>query len=114
MLALFGALISDFGRMIPIRMLASVLAVQGMIGVGFFLTATLQDLAVRVGLPATRAASALRRIVGLPCLAWGLYLGHTGWRLRRPGSSPCRSGKPNPSRPCTRARPRRSALVNSL
>ncbi len=37
MLALFGALISIFGRMIPVTLRALALAVQGMIGVGFLL-----------------------------------------------------------------------------
>ncbi|MDJ0630781.1 MAG: heme lyase CcmF/NrfE family subunit [Rhodobacter sp.] len=36
MLALFGVLISVFGRMIPVVMRATVLAVQGMIGIGFY------------------------------------------------------------------------------
>ena len=37
MLALFGVLVSVFGRMIPLRMRATVLASQAMIGVGFYL-----------------------------------------------------------------------------
>ncbi len=37
MLAFFGVLISVFGRMIPVEVRARVLAVQAMIGVGFFL-----------------------------------------------------------------------------
>ncbi len=37
MLALFGVLISVFGRMIPVVMRSTVLAVQAMIGVGFYL-----------------------------------------------------------------------------
>ncbi len=36
MLALFGVLVSVFGRMIPVVMRATVLAVQAMIGVGFY------------------------------------------------------------------------------
>ena len=36
MLALFGVLISVFGRVIPVTMRATVLAVQAMIGVGFY------------------------------------------------------------------------------
>jgi len=36
MLALFGVLISVFGRMIPVAMRATVLAVQAMVGVGFY------------------------------------------------------------------------------
>ncbi|UWQ90679.1 heme lyase CcmF/NrfE family subunit [Rhodobacteraceae bacterium M382] len=36
MLALFGVLISVFGRIIPVAMRATVLAVQAMIGVGFY------------------------------------------------------------------------------
>ncbi len=36
MLALFGVLISVFGRMIPVVMRSTVLAVQAMIGVGFY------------------------------------------------------------------------------
>jgi cytochrome c-type biogenesis protein CcmF len=37
MLALFGVLISVFGRMIPMAMRATVLSVQAMVGVGFYL-----------------------------------------------------------------------------
>ncbi|MBR9842273.1 MAG: heme lyase CcmF/NrfE family subunit [Rhodobacteraceae bacterium] len=37
MLALFGMLISIFGRMIPVVMRSTVLAVQAMIGIGFYL-----------------------------------------------------------------------------
>ena len=37
MLALFGVLISVFGRMIPVVMRSMALAVQAMIGVGFYL-----------------------------------------------------------------------------
>ncbi|MCI2399646.1 heme lyase CcmF/NrfE family subunit [Aliiroseovarius subalbicans] len=37
MLALFGVLISVFGRMIPVVMRSTVLAVQAMIGIGFYL-----------------------------------------------------------------------------
>jgi len=36
MLALFGVLISVFGRMIPVLMRSTVLAVQAMVGVGFY------------------------------------------------------------------------------
>jgi cytochrome c-type biogenesis protein CcmF len=40
--------------------------------------ATLFDLSRRAGLPRNGAATALRRIIGLPRSAWGLYLGHLG------------------------------------
>jgi cytochrome c-type biogenesis protein CcmF len=53
----------------------------GLLGVfiALWLTvATLQDLAARAGLPRASIATALRRVVGLPRSAWGLYLGHLG------------------------------------
>ena len=47
MLALFGVLISVFGRMIPVVMRSTVLAVQSIVGVGFF-----HRPLARTGLPA--------------------------------------------------------------
>ncbi|WP_068114598.1 heme lyase CcmF/NrfE family subunit [Tropicimonas marinistellae] len=51
----------------------------------FLATATLQDLALRAGVPGVRASVALRRLLGLPRSAWGLYLGHTGLALAAAG-----------------------------
>ncbi|PSL20717.1 heme lyase CcmF/NrfE family subunit [Shimia abyssi] len=51
----------------------------------FLLVATLQDLAGRIGLPGVPASVALRRLMGLPRSAWGLYLGHTGVAIAAAG-----------------------------
>ncbi|MDP5220112.1 heme lyase CcmF/NrfE family subunit [Ruegeria sp. 2205SS24-7] len=60
----------------------------GLLGVFIALwlaVATLQDLAVRIGLPGVKPDVALRRIIGLPRSAWGLYLGHGGLAIAAAG-----------------------------
>ena len=47
--------------------------------------ATLQDLGLRAGLPGASPAVVLRRVVGLPRSAWGLYLGRLGLAVAAAG-----------------------------
>ena len=47
--------------------------------------ATLADLARRAGLPAVSPMTALRRTIGLPRSAWGLYIGHFGLAVAAAG-----------------------------
>ncbi len=55
--------------------------IAGLFGVfvtGFLAVATLQDLGRRIGLGTAKPYATLRRLIGLPLSAWGLYLGHLG------------------------------------
>ncbi|MDJ0992855.1 MAG: heme lyase CcmF/NrfE family subunit [Dinoroseobacter sp.] len=47
--------------------------------------ATLEDLGRRIGLPKTAIPTALRRALGLPRSAWGLYFGHLGLAIAAAG-----------------------------
>ena len=47
--------------------------------------ATLQNLVTRIGAGKVGAGSALRRLIGLPRSAWGLYLGHLGLAIAAAG-----------------------------
>ncbi len=60
----------------------------GLLGVfiaSFLAVATLIDFGRRIGLPKARPAIALRRAVGLPASAYGLYLGHAGMAIAAAG-----------------------------
>ncbi len=62
--------------------------IVGLLGVFIALwlaIATVQDLARRAGVPGVAAGVALRRLVGLPRSAWGLYLGHFGLAIAAAG-----------------------------
>ena len=60
----------------------------GLLGIGlsfWLVLATFTDLGMRIGLPSANAATALRRLVGLPRSAWGMYLGHIGLAIAAAG-----------------------------
>ncbi|TWB18616.1 heme lyase CcmF/NrfE family subunit [Nitrospirillum bahiense] len=83
-LALFGALVAAFGRNLPASLRARVLAVQGMIGVGFlwFMVATSNPF-TRVD-PAPLNGHDLNPLLQDPGLAFHppfLYLGYVGFSL---------------------------------
>lgn len=62
--------------------------VVGLFGVSVVLwlaVATMEDLGRRIGLPKTSVSTAMRRLVGLPRSAWGLYLGHLGLAVAAAG-----------------------------
>ncbi|SFB86294.1 heme lyase CcmF/NrfE family subunit [Tropicimonas isoalkanivorans] len=82
MLALFGMLISLFGRMIPVAMRATVLAVQAIIGVGFYLFILLtSNPFVRVANPPLdgRGMNPLLQDPGVAFHPPLLYLGYVGF-----------------------------------
>jgi cytochrome c-type biogenesis protein CcmF len=82
MLAVFGVLISVFGRMIPVVMRSTVLAVQAMIGVGFYLFILLtSNPFVRVANPPIDGQG-MNPLLQDPGVAFHpplLYLGYVGF-----------------------------------
>ena len=82
MLALFGALISVFGRSIPVSMRATVLAVQAIIGVGFLLFVLLTSNPFdRLALPPMdgQGMNPLLQDPGVAVHPPMLYLGYVGF-----------------------------------
>ena len=72
------ALILTFG-------LPDIICIFG-IGVALFLlAATLIDLGQRIGLGKVGFSAAMRRMIGLPRSAWGLYIGHAGMAVAAAG-----------------------------
>ncbi len=60
----------------------------GLLGVviaGWLAVATVLDIARRSGWPGTAPSTALRRLVGLPRSAWGMYIGHAGLAIAAAG-----------------------------
>ncbi|MDJ0824659.1 MAG: heme lyase CcmF/NrfE family subunit [Rhodobacter sp.] len=82
MLALFGVLISVFGRMIPVAMRATVLAVQGLIGVGFYAFILLTSNPFERLLNAPLDGQGMNPLLQDPGVAFHpplLYLGYVGF-----------------------------------
>ncbi len=82
MLALFGVMISVFGRMIPVAMRATVLAVQAMIGAGFYAFILLTSNPFeRVGAPPIdgQGMNPLLQDIGVALHPPLLYLGYVGF-----------------------------------
>ncbi|MDU8929965.1 heme lyase CcmF/NrfE family subunit [Alisedimentitalea sp. MJ-SS2] len=65
--------------------LYELLGLVGIYVATWLAVATLQDLGARAGLPNVGATTALRRIIGLPRSAWGLYFGHIGLAIAAAG-----------------------------
>ena len=82
MLALFGLLISVFGRMIPVLMRSTVLAVQGMIGVGFYLFILITSNPFERTLTVPLDGQGMNPLLQDPGVAFHpplLYLGYVGF-----------------------------------
>lgn len=82
MLALFGTLISVFGRMIPVVMRSTVLSVQAMIGVGFYLFILLTSNPFERLIPAPLDGQGMNPLLQDPGVAFHpplLYLGYVGF-----------------------------------
>ncbi|MDV7144166.1 heme lyase CcmF/NrfE family subunit [Tropicimonas sp. TH_r6] len=65
--------------------LADMVGLLGAFIATFLATATLLDFGRRIGLPQASPLVALRRAIGLPASAYGLYLGHTGLAIAAAG-----------------------------
>jgi len=83
-LSLFGAAVAWFGGELPAQLRARVLAVQGMIGMGFFLFILLTSDPFRRVIPAPPDGNGLNPVLQDPGLAFHppfLYLGYVGFSV---------------------------------